>query len=513
MDTTRGSGTPTGLPPFAVRPVLAIAGALAALLIALSGRYGFHRDELYFLLAGHHPAWGYTDQPPLTPILARATALLGDGPTALRTPSALLSAATVTLTALTARELGAHRRAQTLAAACCAASGYTLAVGHLLSTSTFDLTAELAVLLTALRLLRTRDPRWWPALGAAVGTTLLNKQLVLPLLAALAAALLREHRHRIHRHRTPPHAPTPTTRTPPGAAWALLGTALALLIAAPTLWWQAIHGLPELKVAHELAAQNGWAGRWLLLPLQALQFSPFLLPVALAGWRALRHDDALRHARPLATAYPVLCAMVIVGGGKPYYPLPLLLVLTAAGCEPVLARTRRSARALARTLAAATAVSALATLPLLPAGALALPNAVDPDQGEQVGWPELTAATATAWHDLPPDRRAHAVLLTSNYGEAGALAHYGPALGLPTPYSGHMSLADWGPPPADATGPVLLVHPAGHPALEAPFTGCRTVARVDNGHGVDNLEQHAAVVLCDPAPRPWNELWPQLRQY
>src|SRR5689334_21101168 len=88
--------------------------------------------------AGRHPAWGYDDQPPLTPLIARgAVALFGNQPTALRVPSAVGFALCVLLTALIAKELGAGRRGQLLAAVSLPVSALIFA-GHLVSTTTFD---------------------------------------------------------------------------------------------------------------------------------------------------------------------------------------------------------------------------------------------------------------------------------------------------------------------------------------------------------------------------------------
>ena len=51
-------------------PVLLVAALMLAGLLAVSGQYGFHGDEMYYVVAGQHPAFGYVDQPPLTPLLS-----------------------------------------------------------------------------------------------------------------------------------------------------------------------------------------------------------------------------------------------------------------------------------------------------------------------------------------------------------------------------------------------------------------------------------------------------------
>ena len=119
------------------RVVLWIAGAVSTLLVVFASGYGYHRDELYFVAAGHHLDWAYADQGPFTPLVARAMSEIAPHSlTVLRIPSALAAGATVLLTGLLARELGGGRRAQVIAAACTAVGGLVLFTGHILSTST-----------------------------------------------------------------------------------------------------------------------------------------------------------------------------------------------------------------------------------------------------------------------------------------------------------------------------------------------------------------------------------------
>lgn len=490
------------VPDFAARPVLIVAGILAAVLTALSGRYGFHRDELYFLVAGDHLAWGYVDQPPLTPLLAQiSTEVFGDSPAGLRVVATLASAATVVVVALIARELGAERRAQLLAALCTAVSGLVLTTGHMVSTATFDVLAWMIIALLAARLLRTGDGRWWLALGLVAGIGLLNKYLVvLPIGALLLAVLI--------------VGPRSVLRS----WWLAAGIAVAALIAAPNLWWQATNDWPQLTVAGGISEDDGTENRIMFIPLQVLQLSPFLVPVWIAGLVHVWRSPSLRWARAFVVAYPLLCVAVLAAGGKSYYALPLLLVLIAAGCQPVVdwlargQRTQRRAVVVAGLLLTA-ATSAVFTLPVLPASAANLVLPVNKEQGEQIGWPQLTEAVAMAWSRIPPEDRSRAVIFTGNYGQAGAIDRYGRDYELPRPYSGHMSFADWTPPADSQDGPVVLVQQERNPRLESRFTGCEQVGEVDNGLDVDNEEHGAAIVLCAGPAQPWSSLWPGLRRF
>jgi len=478
----------------------AIALAQLAALVATSSRYGYHRDEMYFVVAGQHPAVGYPDQPPLVPLIVAAMDHLAAGSlVALRAPSALVAVATTVIAALIAGECGGRVRAQVIAAACTASSGLALAVGHFVTTTTFDVLSTSVLCWLVIRAVRRRSGLELLAAGVVTGIGFEAKPQVgfVAVVVVVALALV-------------------GPRWPLRSPWLFAGMIAAVLLAAPYLIWQAIHGWPQLTVAANIAgsAEGGRAG---FIPFQLVMVSPVLVPVWVAGLvTPLRRADL--KLRLIPVTYLVLAVAYVVGNGKAYYLAGLYPVLLGVGAVPTAAWTlRRHARLRTGLLAAAvvvsTAVSALIALPLLPVKQLqgSIVMAINPDQGETVGWPRFVRTVSAAWQSIPAPERAHTVVFTGNYGEAGAVDLLGHRLGLPRAYSGHNAFAEWGIPPQQATQALVLGYDG--PADAGPyFVDCHTVGHIDDGVGLDNDEQGLPLLLCRPA-RSWTALWPKLRHY
>src|SRR5271163_1655112 len=93
-----------------------LAAVGVALQMATNGRYGYFRDELYYLALSHHLDWGYVDLAPMSPLVACVgRVLFGDSLRAIRLLPALALGAEILTTGLITRELGGKRFAVLLA--------------------------------------------------------------------------------------------------------------------------------------------------------------------------------------------------------------------------------------------------------------------------------------------------------------------------------------------------------------------------------------------------------------
>ena len=249
------------------------AGALV-LLMLLAGRYGYHRDELYFVAASKHLAWGYVDQPPLSVALVwLARRLFGDSLYGLRLFPALAFAVAVVLAGLTARELGGRRFAQTLAALLLAVSPF-LILAHLAGPTVYDLVGWALVMLVVLRILRTGDQRLWLLVGLLVGVSLYAKHTILFLVIALLVGFVVDRRWKLLL-----------------SPYLWLGAGIAILLWVPNLLWQADHGWPTLAMSAALREKHSGAGYSVtFVILQFVLPGLWAAPVWLAGLWALLRD-------------------------------------------------------------------------------------------------------------------------------------------------------------------------------------------------------------------------------
>jgi 4-amino-4-deoxy-L-arabinose transferase-like glycosyltransferase len=467
-----------------------VATVAFAIEMAVSARYGYHRDELYFLAAGQHPSAGYVDQPALTPLLARIdAAVTGNTLVGLRALAALGLAAMVALTGSMARMLGASGRAQVLAAMATACCAEYLGALHLLTTTTPDFVCWAGLLWLVVRLLTSGDQRWWLPIGGCAGVAFAAKWNIGFLLAGLGIGMLA----------------TPAARPLLRSRYLAVAVAVTAVLAAPDLAWQAAHGWPNLPVFQRLHGEAGH-NRLVYWPAQAIYTSIALVPLWVRGLATSLRSPRLRPAG-IAAAFALLAQFAL--GGKPYYPGGVYAFLFAAGA---LGLPRISAAAFRRTCLAG-ALASVVALPVLPVTALARGPvlAINEDLAEQVAWPREVALVARVYASLPAEQRPRTALLAGNYGEAGAIDRYGAQFGLPEAFSGHNSFWLWGPPPARDTAVVAVgADPA---VLRREFRVVRLAAVWDNGLGVPDDEQGTRVYVATGLRVPWATAWPAFRIY
>jgi 4-amino-4-deoxy-L-arabinose transferase-like glycosyltransferase len=476
-------------------PVMALG--VLALHLATNAQYDFHRDPLYYLDSARHPAWGYVDYPPVTPTIARLSLwIFGPSVWGLRLWPSLVGAVLIILSALIARGLGGGRTGVLLAATAAATSLVLLGANWLFQTVTFDQLIWISALLLLARLIRTGNRRLWLPLGVVLGAGLETKYTVIALIVGLAAGVV----------------VTPLRRdllTP----WPWLAAGVALLIFAPNLVWQLQNGWPSIQYTlNHKSAQSIDFSPLTFLGDQLALIGPVAIPLWLAGLYWLLRSAALR-ALGVAALVPFL---IYLFAGKSYYVGPLHPVLLAAGACALEQSTAARLHWLRPTAAIALTAQALVLLPLalpvLPEAAMAhspLPSARK-DFADTVGWHDLVAQVAQIYESLPPTDRATAVILTDNYGEAGAIDTYGGAAGLPHAYSGELTYWYWKPP--SLSGPVIAVG-IDRPFISTLFDKCTDLGSITNSYGLHNEEYGKPLTLCRDPTLSFDATWSRLKAF
>jgi len=402
---------------FALGPVLAVMALKCALTFAVAGRYGWHRDELYYAVAGLHLQGGYVEFPPVTALLAAlARVLFGWSLVGLRAFTIVASAGTVLVGALIARQLGAARRGQTLAAVLIAFCPGMLATNWLFQPVAFDQLTTMVVLWLAVLLARGR--RSWALLGVAAGIGLETKYTIAVVLVFLIATFLVWRRDVL----------------------SLLGLSMAVAIAVvlvvPNLVWQAGHGWTSVHFFLNPPPSGSDETRPQFIGNLLLSMG-VALPVAIAGVLSLVRDQMLR---PLGWTIVGTVLAYFVLGGKSYYALPVLVFALAAGSIP-LDRwlTRRRFQVTAVAFVAVDLIFLPILLPVLPVQTAKRHGVISArsDYQSEIGWPDYVRQLETL-------ARSANLIVTANYGEAGALELFGHH--LPPVASVDMTMRYWRPP-------------------------------------------------------------------
>jgi len=470
--------------------------------------FGFQRDELLHLALGDHLAWGYKEVPPVIALIAKlSSTLFGDSVFATRVFCTLFASLIVWFTGLITVELGGRKFAIALACLGIILAPAFVASEYLLQPVIFDQFWWVLTVYLIVKYINTSSVKYLYFIGIAIGLGLLTKYTMGFFAFALLIGLLftKQRRLLLNKH--------------------LLGAVLlALLLFLPNMIWQFTHHLPVITHMNTLQkTQLNYIKPTDFITQQIMVNGTFII-VWLTGFFFLIFSYKLRKYQFLAFAYIAIFLFLMEMSGKNYYlfgAYPMLFAAGGFGFE----RWIKNSYVL-RTLAIV--IIALPNVVLLPMLLPVLPlsqtlsffqysdehlpvfkfatiwedhqkHPTTQDYGDMFGWDELTKKVADGYNSLTLDQQKHTIIWADNYGEAGAIHHFGKLYNLPDVYSLDSSFTLWSPPSLSPDYIIYVDDDDNVPKRLAPFMqSYKKIGEIDNPLA---REKGASVyILTKPGP-------------
>jgi hypothetical protein len=482
-----------------------ISAAFAVAHILTNGHYGFHRDELQFLSDARHLDWGFVAYPPFTPFIERiGLSIFGLSLVGLRLFSVIAQAVVIFVCGLMARDLGGNRLAQITTAFSVGLSGLPMFEATEFQYTSFSYLWWVLICWFTVRLLKTENPRWWMAIGAAIGLGLMTKYSLVFFVAALLMGLAFTIARRYF-----------------ASPWFWGGVGISLIMFLPNIVWLFRHDFVSYHFLQHIHARDVGEGRadgyWkgqLLLDVNVVA-----MPLWIAGLVSFVRSSRYRM---FAWMYLVPVLFFWVDKGRFYYVAEAYPVLVAMGAVVTEQWLAQRAAWLRRTIAtvyfaglfAVGGYTAAILMPIAPSGPLrdfALKN--NGDLREEIGWDDLVRTVARVRDSLPAEQRSSYGILVGNYGEAGAIENLGSAYQLPAPISltNSFYLRTY---PKAAPSTLIVVGWDWRQADDA-FTGCQLAGHNGNSQGVENEESkfHPDIFVCGPPREGWPVFWKKNQRF
>jgi len=461
--------------------------------------YELHRDAFLYLALGDHLDWGFMSVPPTIAVLGNVTRFLfGDSVFAIRIFPAICGSASIVIIGMIIRNLGGKTWAILLGCSAFIVSPAFLRSNTLFQPVAFNQFYWLLSTYFIVKLLQSKNPKFWIHLGIVWGLAWLNKYAIAFLVFTFLISLLLSSDRKLL-----------------FSKYFLYGSLIGFVIILPNLIWQFNHNFPVVRHMTELRAYQ-------LINVKIIDFltAQFLMNfpnvfVWLFGLVFVMFLKDGKKYRVLGYTYLAILLIFILLKGKPYYALgiyPILFAMGGFAIEKYLIGRLHLVKPIILAL------MILTTLPLLPYSLPVLPldqmieygktskkfggegalrwedgriYQLPQDYADMVGWKELADIVIQTYQDLSDSEKVCCAIFAENYGEAGSIKYHSKKYGLPEPISFSGSFLFWAPDRININTLIYVNDDTGD--VSYYFTTVEQVGRITNPYA---RESGLPVYLC-----------------